>query len=187
MKDENKNRDFVQFSRDNLISVAEIGRNGTQTALDIFLFICKHMDGYNALMCSYQVLQDHTSKSRVTCSKAVGWLKENGYIDVFKSGTSNVYTINPEIAWTSYGNQRKYCQFNGKVLISATENQEYFAKEKTPRKLKAPEKKSVRNIVNGEQRQIDRKQAMQRLEEQAAKVREEVEQIPGQMTLEQVV
>ena len=36
------------------------------TAFQIFMFICEHMDGYNALMASYQVFMDYTDKSKDT-------------------------------------------------------------------------------------------------------------------------
>lgn len=124
---EQKNGNFVQFYRNHMKEVTDLaGKN--RTAFQIFMFICEHMDGYNALMCSYQVFVDYTGKSRVTCSKAVKYLYDHGYLDILKSGTSNVYIINQEIAWTSYGNQKEYCQFNGKILISAKENEDYFYK-----------------------------------------------------------
>ena len=76
------------------------------TAFQIFMFICEHMDGYNALMASYQVFMDYTDKSKDTIRKAIKYLYDNGFVDILKSGTSNVYIINQDIAWTSYGNQR---------------------------------------------------------------------------------
>lgn len=141
LKEENKNGNFVQFSRPYMKSVSEISKNGGQVALELFMFICEHMDGYNALMASYQVFVDYTGKSRVTCSKAVNWLYDNGYIDILKSGTSNVYIVNQNIAWTSYGNQKKYCKFNGNVLISAGENKDWFYRHQNNKfkKLDAPE------------------------------------------------
>lgn len=142
MKEENKNGDFVQFSRSHMKNISQISKNGGQVALELFMFICEHMDGYNALMASYQVFVDYTGKSRVTCSKAIKWLYDNGYLDILKSGTSNVYIINQDIAWTSYGNQRKYCKFNGNVLVSAEENKDWFyryQKRNKFKKLDAPE------------------------------------------------
>lgn len=122
-----KNGNFVQFYRPHLTEVTALAK-ANPVALELFLFICEHMDGYNALMCSYQVFVDYTGKSRQTCSKAIKHLYDNGYIDILKSGTSNVYIINQEIAWTSWSTSKQYCQFNGNILVSAKENQDYFYK-----------------------------------------------------------
>ena len=125
IKQQEKNGNFVQFYRDNMQAVAKLaGKN--PTAFQIFMFICEHMDGYNALMASYQVFMDYTGKGRTTCSNAIKYLYDNGYVDILKSGTSNVYIINQAIAWTSYSNQKQYCKFNGNILISASENKDYY-------------------------------------------------------------
>jgi len=40
-------------------------------------------------------------------------------------GTSNVYVVNTEIAWSSWDNQKQYVQFEGKLLVSKKENKDY--------------------------------------------------------------
>lgn len=126
LSQDTKNGNFVQFNRDYMKNIGQISKYGGQTALELFMFICEHMDGYNSLMASYQVFMDYTGKSRVTCSKAINWLLEQGFLDVLKSGTSNVYIINQNVAWTSYANQKKYCKFAGNILVSAAENKDWF-------------------------------------------------------------
>ena len=64
IKQQEKNGNFVQFYRDNMQAVAKLaGKN--PTAFQIFMFICEHMDGYNALMASYQVFMDYTEKAEL--------------------------------------------------------------------------------------------------------------------------
>ena len=139
IKQQEKNGNFVQFYRDNMQAVSKLaGKN--PTAFQIFMFICEHMDGYNALMASYQVFMDYTGKGRTTCSNAIRYLYDNGYVDILKSGTSNVYIINQAIAWTSYGNQKQYCKFNGNILISASENKDYYYRHHSA-KIKALEER----------------------------------------------
>lgn len=46
---------------------------------------------------------------------------------IAKSGTSNIYFINSQVAWTTYGNKKEYSKFNANVLISKSE-QEYRIK-----------------------------------------------------------
>ena len=80
-------------------------------ASSILNFIMEHMDYHNALCCSYAVFMDYFEVSKPTVSRAIKLLKDNGFIDVLKSGTSNVYIVNHEVAWTSYGEDKKMCKF----------------------------------------------------------------------------
>ena len=119
-----KNSNFVMMYRDHMPEIRWlISKNGN--AANILNFIMEHMDYRNALMCSYQVMMDYFKLSKDTIRRCIKLLYDNGFIDILKSGTSNVYVINQEIAWTSWDNQKKYCQFDGKILISAKENEDY--------------------------------------------------------------
>ena len=55
-------------------------------------------------------------------------LKENGFISVYKTGTSNVYIANPNLVWNSWGNNVKYCEFPANIILSATEQEKVFDK-----------------------------------------------------------
>lgn len=98
--------------------------NKNPNAYKILLFLCDHMDRYNAVMCSYQVLQDYFDMGRTTASNAIKTLKEHGFIHVYKSGTSNVYVANPDLVWNSWGNNRQYCEFPANIILSASEQEE---------------------------------------------------------------
>lgn len=125
MNEEQKNKDFIQVYREHVDDIARLaGEN--YTAYKLFMLLCKHMDGTNALCASYQVLTEILVVSASTLKRAVKYLKENGWICVLKSGTSNVYIVNPEVAWTSYGSQKQYCKFQANVLLSSSENAEYL-------------------------------------------------------------
>ena len=108
-----------------------MGESGVASKL--YFFIMEHMDGYNALIASQQVFMDYLSVSRPTVARATKLLYDNGFIDILKTGTSNVYVVNQEVAWTSYGNQKKYCRFNGNILVSATENKDYYYRSQSDR------------------------------------------------------
>ena len=110
MIEEQKNKDFIQIYRDHVDDIARLaGEN--YTAYKLLLLLCKHMDGTNALCVSNNALQELLDCCKNTVIRAVKYLKDNGWICVLKSGTSNVYIVNPDVAWTSYGNQKQYCQF----------------------------------------------------------------------------
>lgn len=93
-------------------------------ALQIYLFIIQYMDRQNALVCSMSVFSEALKYSRQTISKAIKLLKDNNFIDVKKSGTTNVYILNNELAWKAWGTGFKYAEFNACVLIAESEQDE---------------------------------------------------------------
>jgi len=98
----------------------------------IFKFLVNSMDSYNAVMCSYKVLEEVFSVSKPTITRAIKLLKEKGYIAVFKSGTSNVYAVNDKIVWNSWGTNYPYSKFPANVILSINEQEKSIqAKIKT--------------------------------------------------------
>ena len=124
-EEDKKNSDFVQVYRNHIEQIAELGAENA-TALKLLLFFIKHMDGSNALCVSNIALQEVFGYSKQTICKNIKYLKDNGWICVLKSGTANIYIVNPEVAWTSYGYQKQYCKFNATVFLSESENTEYL-------------------------------------------------------------
>ena len=92
----------------------------------ILLFLVDQMDNYNAVICSYQVLQELLGVSKDTVWKNVKVLKENGFIAILKSGASNVYTINHKIYWKSWGSNLKYSKFPANVVLSLSEQEKVY-------------------------------------------------------------
>lgn len=135
MENQDKNRDFVQFYRAFMDDVTQLGTD-SPVAFKLFMFITKHMDNNNALCVSMKALEEMLRCSRQTLSKAVKYLKENGWLCVLKSGTTNIYIINPNIVWTSYDNQKQYCKFQTNVMVSPSENAEYMKNKEASFKCK---------------------------------------------------
>lgn len=92
----------------------------------ILYFLVDQMDEYNAVMCSYQVLQEMLEIGRTTASTAIKVLKDSGFISVLKSGTSNVYAINDTVYWKSWGNNRRYSKFPANVVLSLSEQEKGY-------------------------------------------------------------
>lgn len=92
----------------------------------ILSFLVDQMDEYNAVMCSSKVLEELLGISRQTISKNITILKENGYIAVLKSGSSNVYTVNDTVYWKSWGNNRKYSKFPANVVLALSEQEKNY-------------------------------------------------------------
>lgn len=92
----------------------------------ILLFLVDQMDNFNAVMCSYQVLQEVLEVSSETIRKNIKVLKDNGYIAILKSGTSNVYAINDSVYWKSWGNRKKYSKFPANVVLTLSEQEKSY-------------------------------------------------------------
>lgn len=114
------NRDFVQFYRKHIADIADLGR-ADPLALAIWLWIVERMGSDNALVCSMTPLVEEFEKSRQTISKKINFLKRSRYLDILKSGTTNVYVINAELVWTTNAEQRTHAEFRASVVLSASE------------------------------------------------------------------
>lgn len=134
-EEDKKNSDFIQVYRNHIEALAELGTNNP-TALKLLVFFMKHMDGTNALCVSNITLQEIFGYSKVTICKTIKYLKDNGWICVLKSGTANIYVVNPDVAWTSYGYQKQYCKFNATVFLSESENTEFLQNRRSFNKIK---------------------------------------------------
>ncbi|MFH5911676.1 replication/maintenance protein RepL [Clostridium perfringens] len=105
-------------------------------AYRIFKFLINNMDGYNSVVCSYKVIQEYFNISQVTVARAIKLLKEKKYIEIYKSGTSNIYAINKNIVWNSWGNNFKYAKFGANILLSESEQEKKDIKKIKHEKVK---------------------------------------------------
>lgn len=147
MTEEQKNRDFIQLYREHIDDVAKLARDNGK-AYDLFMLLVKHMDGTNALAVSNVALSELLQVTTRTIQRAVKYLKDSGWICVLKTGTSNVYIVNPEVAWTSYGNQKQYCKFQANVLLSSSENAEYLKNPKATTHFKTIDSDFIKSVQN---------------------------------------
>lgn len=90
-------------------------------ALSLLLFIFEKMDRYNAVVMSYNVITERLKISRATAERAVKYLKDNGFIYIKKSGTTNIYIANSELAWKSYGKNIVHCEFPANVVLTSSD------------------------------------------------------------------
>ena len=158
MTEEQKNRDFIQLYRDHIDDVAKLARDNGK-AYDLFMLLVKHMDGTNALAVSNIALSELLQVTTRTVQRAVKYLKDNGWVCVLKSGTSNVYIVNPDVAWTSYGNQKQYCKFQANVLLSSSENAEYLKNPNATTHFKTVDNKFMKSVQE-KQKQFEKEYEM---------------------------
>lgn len=111
---------FYQVNKDNSEYLRSCLRENPK-ALELLFFIFDHMDKYNAVICSYQVFQEALGMSKATIQRSIKYLKDNGFVYIYKTGTSNVYVANKDLVWNSWGNNIDYCKFPANIVLSRSE------------------------------------------------------------------
>ena len=98
-------------------------------AYRILQFLVQNMDHYNAIVCSYKVLQEYFEVSQPSVARAIKLLKEYQFVYVVKSGTSNIYLVNKTLYWNSWGTNYANAKFGVSLVVSLSEQEEI--KQKT--------------------------------------------------------
>lgn len=114
---------FVQVNRDMYKAEDWLMKN-SPVAYRIFRFLVNNMDAYNAVICSYQVIMEALEIGQATVARAIKLLKDRQYIEIYKTGTSNVYSINKNLVWSSWGSNYKYAKFGANIILSENEQKE---------------------------------------------------------------
>lgn len=111
---------FIQFN-DNMYKEEAWLMRRSAVAYQVLRFLTHNMDNYNAVICSYKVLEEALGYSTATITRAIRLLREHNYINIAKSGTTNIYMINKQLYWKSYGTNYKFAEFGAKIILSASE------------------------------------------------------------------
>ena len=116
-------KDWAQLNRKNVVHLIKAAQENP-TALSVLLFLIENMNKMNAIVASYAVIQEVLGMSKPTVTRSIKYLKEKGFIAIYKSGSSNVYVVNNDLVWTNYGNKVMYSKFPANVILSASEQSE---------------------------------------------------------------
>lgn len=120
-------KSFVQLNNVHQKDLRALARKNVN-AFMIFSFFMEHMNGYNAVMCSYKVIQEALGIKRTTASNAIKLLAERGFIHIKRTGGSNVYILNDDLVWKSWGKNMQYCEFPSNVILSMSEQDDFQEK-----------------------------------------------------------
>lgn len=108
--------------------------NKSAAAAQVFMLLAEQADRTNAIVASGKALATALQISESTVSRAIKLLSteaEDGkpYLEVLKSGNTNVFILNPDIVWSAWKTGKDYCLFGqAKVLITASEQDTVFRK-----------------------------------------------------------
>ncbi|MBE8574049.1 replication/maintenance protein RepL [Vibrio sp. OPT18] len=115
-----RNPEFIQFVRGGYSAVKELLRE-KPLAGNIFMWMVEYMDKNNRLIVSYDALIEEFGKSRMTIYNAITHLKEKKFLDIMKSGNSNIYCLNSNIVWQNSAENRKFASFSCAVYVTKSE------------------------------------------------------------------
>ena len=96
-------------------------------AAQIFMFLAEQADRTNAVVASGKALAKYLNLSEATVSRALKILSKQEedkkpYLEILKSGGTNIFVLNPEIVWSAWKTGKDYCLFgNAKILITTDE------------------------------------------------------------------
>lgn len=121
-----ENSNFVMLFRNEISSLVVLQKEDPKAGA-LLMFLMQHMDRDNALIVSIETIAEFMEWSKPTVNRKIKVLKDKNFISTARTGNSNVYFVNANIAWTTYGNKKEYAKFRATVLISKTE-QEYRIK-----------------------------------------------------------
>ena len=104
-------------------------KKNLQAAL-MYNFFLDNMDKTNALIISYDAMEELFGKSRTTLWRYISFLVDEKVIEVHTTGQSNIYCINASLAWAQTEELKRFARFNASVVISEKEakdmNPDYF-------------------------------------------------------------
>lgn len=133
---------FTSFYQMNAEHTKDLMRlaNEQPKAHVVLYFLMQQMNNINAVVCSFRVLSEALDMSERTAKRAVKYLKDNGFIDIYKSGQTNIYAINKHVVWKSWGTNYKYAEFEATVLFAESEQKEFLKLDdvktkRTPKEL----------------------------------------------------
>lgn len=129
-----KNYDFIQIARPEIRAIAELGVK-SKVALELLMLLAQNINKHNAVVISIEALIELLGRSRAAIFRSITLLKEDNWIQVVKSGSSNVYILNSAVFWSDKGTKRKHASFTAKV-VSILKEQEKDIRKNPHQKIK---------------------------------------------------
>jgi hypothetical protein len=116
---------WAQYNLERTPAMIELALKSPKSYV-ILLFLVDQMDSHNAVVCSYQAIQELFEISHATVARSINILKTGGYLTVLKTGNSNVYVINDTVYWKSWGNNKRYSKFPANIVLSMSEQEKEY-------------------------------------------------------------
>lgn len=88
----------------------------------VFNLLCHHMGVDNKVITTNRDIANLLNCSTRTVDRAIKYLCEHQFIMKNKGGTTNIYVINANLVFKSWGKNHKYAEFANDILLSDIEN-----------------------------------------------------------------
>lgn len=118
------NAPFFQFRKHNFKLIRKL-TSENKVAAELFFFLVETMNEFsNSLIISQEALCEVLNTSRTTLYRATKILIDGKYIQILKSGTSNIYCVNADIVWTKRHDELYTARFQTAVYLTSSEQEE---------------------------------------------------------------
>lgn len=121
-------KNWIQVNEDGLKHLMVLN-SINPLATNILYFLIENANNYNAVIISQKSLSLIFNKSTKTVNLAIKILKEHNFINIQKDGRGNMYFVNANLMWKSYGTNYKFAEFNAKIIFSQEELKKMNFKE----------------------------------------------------------
>jgi hypothetical protein len=95
---------------------------GNPLAAKVYVFLAKHADIHNAVVCSVELMGKELNYSSRSIISATKWLSENHYLVVAKIATANAYILRPDDIWKTSEDHKEFWTFGAAALVSKDQN-----------------------------------------------------------------
>lgn len=89
-------------------------------AHQVLWLLAERMNRTNAIVISQKTMGQILKYSRATLNRAIKLLKDEHWVQVVTTGTSNAYIVNSKVLWRDHGGKR-YASFFAEVVVSEDE------------------------------------------------------------------
>jgi hypothetical protein len=91
------------------------------TGIAVLHFLTSRLNrGTNGVVISYEAISQAMGIAKRTAQNSIASLADAKFLQVLKSGKSNVYIINSQVAWQGVRGMR-YAAFNAEIVVSEVE------------------------------------------------------------------
>lgn len=115
-------KNWIQMNEDGLKHLM-ILNSINPLATNILYFLMENANNYNAVIISQKTLGAIFNRTTKTVNLAIKVLKDHNFINIQKDGRGNMYFVNANLIWKSYGTNYKFAEFNAKIIFSQEEIQ----------------------------------------------------------------
>lgn len=116
----NKSQGWLQSDKQSHIHMWQLGLKHPTALAVLHFMISKLTRGTNGIVISAPALARQMGISERTAKTATGILRDMKFVQILKSGNTNVYIVNSKVAWQGNRGMR-YTAFNAQLLVDEQE------------------------------------------------------------------